>query len=110
MKIKDLEIFLDLLKSKSPTQTAERFSISQPNVSIVVKRLEKLAGFPLFERIGKKLVPTSRALFLGGMWLEVVQGYYASLESLERTDSQEITGELSIVATHTISEITGCSF
>lgn len=104
MKIKDLEIFLDLLKSKSPTQTAERFSISQPNVSIVVKRLEKLAGFPLFERIGKKLVPTSRALFLGGMWLEVVQGYYASLESLERTDSQEITGELSIVATHTISE------
>ncbi|MDE5925572.1 MAG: LysR family transcriptional regulator [Helicobacter sp.] len=104
MKIKDLEIFLDLLKSKSPTQTAERFSISQPNVSIVVKRLEKLAGFPLFERIGKKLVPTSRALFLGGMWLEVVQGYYASLESLERTDSQEITGELSIIATHTISE------
>ncbi|MBD5166109.1 LysR substrate-binding domain-containing protein [Helicobacter sp.] len=104
MRIRDLEIFLDLLKSKSPTQTAERFSTTQPNVSMVVKRLENLAGSPLFERIGKKLLPTSRALFLGGMWLEVVQGYYASLESLDRTDLQEITGELNIAATHTISE------
>lgn len=104
MRIRDLEIFLDLLKSRSPTQTAERFSLTQPNVSMVVKRLENLAGLPLFERIGKKLLPTSRALFLGGMWLEVVQSYYASLESLDRADLQEIAGELNIVATHTISE------
>ncbi len=104
MRIRDLEIFLDLLKSKSPTQTAERFSITQPNVSMVIKRLEKLAGLTLFERIGKKLLPTSRALFLGGMWLEVVQGYYASLKSLENTDLQELAGELNLVATQTIGE------
>ncbi|WP_297814215.1 LysR substrate-binding domain-containing protein [uncultured Helicobacter sp.] len=104
MRIKDLEIFLDLLKSKSPTQTAERFSITQPNVSMIVKRLENLIGVRLFERIGKKLMPTSRALFLGGMWLEVVQGYYASLKNLESINTQEIIGELNIVATHTISE------
>ncbi|TLD89147.1 LysR family transcriptional regulator [Helicobacter sp. MIT 05-5294] len=104
MRIKDLEIFLDLLKTKSPTQSAERFSISQPNVSMVIKRLEKLAGFTLFERIGKKLIPTSRALFLGGMWLEVVQSYYASLKSLESASLQEFVGELNCVATPTISE------
>lgn len=104
MRIRDLEIFLDLLKSKSPTQTAQKFSITQPNVSMIVKRLERLVGIQLFERIGKKLVPTSRALLLGGMWLEVVQSYYVSLKGLESMESQEIIGELNIVATHTIGE------
>lgn len=104
MRIKDLEIFLDLLKTRSPTQTAERFATTQPNVSMVIKRLENLVGLPLFERIGKKLLPTSRALFLGGMWLEVVQSYYASLKNLENTNRQEIIGELNLVATSTISE------
>ncbi|WP_300970312.1 helix-turn-helix domain-containing protein, partial [Helicobacter rodentium] len=49
MRIRDLEIFLDLLKSKSPTQTAQKFSITQPNVSMIVKRLERLVGLQLFE-------------------------------------------------------------
>ncbi|EAK4039252.1 LysR family transcriptional regulator, partial [Campylobacter jejuni] len=40
MKIKDMEIFLDLLNTQSPTHTANNFSITQPNVSIVIKNLE----------------------------------------------------------------------
>lgn len=44
MKIKDMEIFLDLLNTQNPTHTANNFSIIQPNVSIVIKNLENKVG------------------------------------------------------------------
>ncbi|EAK2863332.1 LysR family transcriptional regulator, partial [Campylobacter coli] len=44
MKIKDMEIFLDLLNTQSPTNTANNFSITQPNVSIIIKNLEQDLG------------------------------------------------------------------
>lgn len=53
MKIKDMEIFLDLLNTQSPTNTANNFSITQPNVSIIIKNLEQDLGGALFERLGK---------------------------------------------------------
>ena len=102
MKIRDLEIFIDLLHTKSPTLTAENFKTTQPNVSVIVKNIEKMFGIKLFERLDKKLLPTTQALFLGGMWLEVVQGYYSSLEALG--EEGVLLGEINIVATHTIGE------
>lgn len=102
MKIRDLEIFIDLLHTKSPTLTAENFKTTQPNVSVIVKNIEKMFGIKLFERLGKKLLPTTQALYLGGMWLEVVQGYYSSLEALG--EEGVLLGEINIVATHTIGE------
>ncbi|PZT47974.1 LysR family transcriptional regulator [Helicobacter valdiviensis] len=102
MKIRDLEIFLDLLKTKSPTITAQNFKITQPNVSVIIKNIENMIGTPLFERLGKKLMPTPKALFLGGMWLEVVQNYYKSLEVLLEDDL--CLGELKVASTHTIGE------
>ena len=102
MKIRDLEIFIDLLHTKSPTLTAENFKTTQPNVSVIVKNIEKMFGIKLFERLGKKLLPTTQALYLGGMWLEVVQGYYSSLEALG--EEGVLLGEINILATHTIGE------
>ncbi|WP_104722201.1 LysR substrate-binding domain-containing protein [Helicobacter mesocricetorum] len=102
MRIKDLEIFLDLLKTKSPTLTAENFKTTQPNVSIIIKNIENMIGSSLFERLGKRLLPTSKALFLGGLWLEVVEGYYKSLELIG--EEGVFLGEISIVSTHTIGE------
>lgn len=102
MKIRDLEIFLDLLRTKSPTLTAQNFKITQPNVSVLVKNIEKMVGIPLFERLGKKLVPTTQALYLGSLWVEVVQGYYSSLEALG--EEGVLIGEINLVATHTIGE------
>lgn len=102
MKIRDLEIFIDLLHTKSPTLTAEHLKTTQPNVSVIVKNIEKMFGIKLFERLGKKLLPTTQALYLGGMWLEVVQGYYSSLEALG--EEGVLLGEINIVATHTIGE------
>ncbi|MCL9820698.1 MULTISPECIES: LysR substrate-binding domain-containing protein [Helicobacter] len=102
MKIRDLEIFLDLLHTKSPTLTAQNFKITQPNVSVLIRNIEKMLGITLFERLGKRLVPTTRALYLGSLWVEVVQSYYSSLEALG--EEGVLIGEINLVATHTIGE------
>ncbi len=102
MKIKDMEIFLDLLNTQSPTNTANNFSITQPSVSIIIKNLEQNLGGVLFERLGKKLLPTPKALHLGKIWLKLVQDYYKSLENLN--DENTLLGEIKIAATQSIAE------
>ncbi|EPA1269937.1 LysR family transcriptional regulator, partial [Campylobacter jejuni] len=102
MKIKDIEIFLDLLNTQSPTHTANNFSITQPNVSIVIKNLENKFDGILFERLGKKLLPTPKALELGKNWLKIIQAYYQSLEKLN--DESMLLGEIKIASTQSISE------
>ncbi|MFK0410257.1 LysR family transcriptional regulator [Campylobacter jejuni] len=102
MKIKDMEIFLDLLNTQSPTHTANNFSITKPNVSIVIKNLENKFDGILFERLGKKLLPTPKALELGKNWLKIIQAYYQSLEKLN--DESMLLGEIKIASTQSISE------
>ncbi|EFP1838524.1 LysR family transcriptional regulator, partial [Campylobacter jejuni] len=78
------------------------FSITQPNVSIVIKNLENKFDGILFERLGKKLLPTPKALELGKNWLKIIQAYYQSLEKLN--DESMLLGEIKIASTQSISE------
>ncbi|EGY1237978.1 LysR family transcriptional regulator, partial [Campylobacter jejuni] len=84
------------------THTANNFSITQPNVSIVIKNLENKFDGILFERLGKKLLPTPKALELGKNWLKIIQAYYQSLEKLY--DESMLLGEIKIASTQSISE------
>ncbi|ECU4934973.1 LysR family transcriptional regulator, partial [Campylobacter jejuni] len=84
------------------THTANNFSITQPNVSIVIKNLENKFDGILFERLGKKLLPTPKALELGKNWLKIIQAYYQSLEKLN--DESMLLGEIKIASTQSISE------
>lgn len=102
MKIKDLEIFLDILNTKSPTISAENFYLTQPNISITIKNIEKMVGEKLFERVGKKLLPTQKAIILGNLWLEIIQNYHKSLELIG--DEELLLGKIKIVATQSIGE------
>ncbi|EAI5720564.1 LysR family transcriptional regulator, partial [Campylobacter jejuni] len=76
--------------------------ITQPNVSIVIKNLENKFDGILFERLGKKLLPTPKALELGKNWLKIIQAYYQSLEKLN--DESMLLGEIKIASTQSISE------
>lgn len=58
MNIREQEYMLELDKYRSITQAAESLHITQPTLSIFLSNLEKRLGTPLFERVGKKLVPT----------------------------------------------------
>lgn len=102
MKIKDMEIFLDLLNTKSPTHTANNFGITQSSVSIIIKNIEYSLGGVLFERLGKKLLPTPKALFLGKVWIKLVQEYRKSLKDLHNENI--LLGDIKIAATQSIVE------
>jgi LysR family transcriptional regulator, transcriptional activator of the cysJI operon len=56
-----LRIFLSVLKQRSFSGAADVLHISQPSVSIQIRRLEKSLGVKLFERFGRAVYPTSEA-------------------------------------------------
>lgn len=53
-----LKLFESVFRNSSYTRAAEELHLTQPAVSIQVKRLEEQVGLPLFELMGKKLFPT----------------------------------------------------
>ena len=57
-----LVVFEALIQERNLTRAAEKLSLGQPAVSAALVRLRRLFNDPLFERIGRRMVPTSRAL------------------------------------------------
>lgn len=58
MDLREQEYVVALAKHQSITRAAEELYISQPTLSIFLNRLEERMGVPLFDRVGKRLVPT----------------------------------------------------
>nr|CAA6820411.1 MAG: RuBisCO operon transcriptional regulator CbbR [uncultured Thiotrichaceae bacterium] len=59
ISLHQLRLFLSLGKHLSFTRAAEELHLSQPAVSIQIKRLEESVGVPLVEKIGKKIFLTA---------------------------------------------------
>lgn len=57
--LQQLKLFEAVLRNASYTKAAEELHLSQPAVSIQVKRLENQVDMPLFEVVGKKIFPTA---------------------------------------------------
>lgn len=53
--LRQLEIFLNVAEAGSVSRAAETLNLTQPSVSIQVKKLSDVIGLPLYEVIGKKL-------------------------------------------------------
>ena len=58
MELHEQEYVIALAKHGSFKKAAEELFVSQPTLSIFLNRLEERLGIRLFDRIGKKLVPT----------------------------------------------------
>jgi DNA-binding transcriptional LysR family regulator len=67
----------------SYTLAAKELFITQPAVSIQIKRLEEQVGLPLFEQVGKKTFPTSAGKTV----------YAASLDIINRVEDLKISIE-----------------
>ena len=52
--IHQLRVFRTVVEFSSYTQAASALSLSQPAVSMQVKKLEQIFGVPLIEQLGKK--------------------------------------------------------
>jgi DNA-binding transcriptional LysR family regulator len=95
-----LHIFAAVAQAKSMTKAAERLQMSQPAVSIQVKKLQDHFGIELFEVIGKQLYLTEAGRELYQAQISVQQ----SLENAEMSLSQlrgAIKGSLRIAAVST---------
>lgn len=87
--LQQLKLFESVYRNGSYTRAAEELHLSQPAISIQIKRLENQAGIPLFELVGKKIFPT-----IAGKAM-----YEASLDILSRISDlnksiEEIKGEV----------------
>lgn len=55
---RQLQIFESIFRQGSFTRAAEELFLTQPTVSMQIKKLTSAVGLPLFEHIGRKVVPT----------------------------------------------------
>ncbi|UIR54860.1 LysR family transcriptional regulator [Sphingobacterium sp. SRCM116780] len=72
--------FKEIYKTGTLTGAAEALFISQPGVSLHLSSLESYVGYKLFDRTGRKMVPTERGKVLYNAILEPVQ----KLENVEK--------------------------
>ncbi|WP_456417669.1 LysR family transcriptional regulator [Thiolapillus sp.] len=65
LTIQQLRLFESVVRNRSFTRAAEEMHLTQPAVSIQVKRLEEQAGIPLLEQVGKRIfaTPAGQAVF-----------------------------------------------
>ena len=61
MRLRQIEVFHAVYSSGSVTRAAEILNVSQPSVSKVLAHAEQQLGYPLFDRVRGKLVPTAEA-------------------------------------------------
>lgn len=76
LTLQQLKLFEAVSRNGSFTRAAEELYLTQPAVSIQVKRLEEQVGLPLFEQVGKKIFPTAAGQAM----------YEASCDILSRID------------------------
>ena len=66
MELRQLEYFQMASRLKNITRAAERLRVSQPNITVAIKKLESELGIQLFDRSQKQLSLTPEgAVFLG---------------------------------------------
>jgi len=97
MDIYQLEVFLSVYRNRSFSRAAEELHITQPSVSAHIKRLEEELGVRLFDRVGRKTLPTKEADLLNIRSGEIVRrlgDIKADLTGLKR----EVKGLLTVGA------------
>jgi len=63
---RQLQALSAVLETGSVTRAAERLHVSQPALSRLVAHLEEGVGYPLFRRVGGRVVPTAEAQLIYG--------------------------------------------
>ncbi len=95
--LQQLRLFEAVARHKSFTRAAEEIHLSQPAVSIQVKRLEENVGLPLFEHVGKRISLTEAGRELYSASRDVL-GRLSDLEVAIDSLSGDVAGTLRVAA------------
>ena len=99
MTIRHMKIFAAVVRCGSMTRAAEQLHMAQPSLSVAVRELEDYYGVRLFERVGRRLVPTTCGRELYGYAGHIV-GLFADADRKMR--SWDTSGTLRVGASITI--------
>jgi DNA-binding transcriptional LysR family regulator len=78
--LRQLEALVAVLETGSITRGAERMHISQPAISRLISSLEADSGYPMFRRMGGRIVATAEATLLR----EEIQNALAAVDRVSR--------------------------
>ena len=81
MNLRHIEVFHAVYETGSVSAAARALNVSQPSVSKVLKHAESRIGFPLFQSVRGRLVPTNEAHIL----FREARELYNRVESLRET-------------------------
>lgn len=93
MNVRYLEIFNAVMQTGSTSAAAQLLRISQPAVSNQLRQLESQIGLQLFDRSGRRLVPTAEARLL----YERSSNFFAILQSLDLFTEQLRRGDAGVL-------------
>ncbi|MEW6208518.1 MAG: selenium metabolism-associated LysR family transcriptional regulator [Acidobacteriota bacterium] len=100
MDIQDLRVFLAVAKHLNFTRAGEEVHLSQPSVSVRIKRLEDGLGVKLFEQLGRKIALTEAGLLLRPYALRVMAALDDARHAIDELQGLE-RGSLRIGASTT---------
>ena len=88
MNLKEQQYIVTLANYGNMTQAAKKLGVTQPALSSYLAGVENGLGFPLFERTGRRLIPT----YLGEVYLEKARKILALGEEFQQQVGQVISG------------------
>jgi len=97
MDIHQLRIFASVYRNRSFSKASEQLFISQPTISEHIKNLEKSLGCALFDRLGRKIEPTTEADLIFPKALQLIEDL-ERINDLVLKSSQRVKGKLYIGA------------
>lgn len=97
-RLKPLRAFLQTVRLGSVSRASEALFVSQPAVSLQLQALERELGVVLFERSGRRLVPTREGQLLYDMAQPLVENLDGLLPRFREKVSGLDAGELNIAA------------
>ena len=101
MELHQLRYLRAVVRSGSVTVAAEAEFVSQPSVSKQLRLLEKEFGVPLFDRVGRRVIPTEAGLALADCADRVFDDLSATVASVSGPESVS-GGTLRMCATETV--------
>lgn len=84
-----LQVFADVVRSGSITETAHRLHLTQPTVSQQLKRLREAVGEPLLDQIEGRQVPTE----VGNEVYQLSQDILSRMDAFSQTLEEHRSGE-----------------